>query len=73
MLVKNISLKGTVLRIGNVEIHFLDIANKTVKVGIEAPRSHEITTDTYLRKDLHRKDLPPVYRTPAGKLDASDL
>ena len=62
MLVKNISLRGTVIRIGDVDVHILDIANKEVRLGIEAPRHKRIEIDTFLRRDVGSGALPAPYR-----------
>lgn len=68
MLTKNITQPGTVIKVGDVEIHVLEISARMVRVGIEAPREMKIEHDTYLRSDLGRGRLPTSYRrTPDPK------
>lgn len=62
MFIKNVTMRGTVIQVDDVEIHVLDIGNKTVKLGIEAPKDKKIHTDTYLRRDVGTGQLPNTYR-----------
>ncbi len=74
MWVKYISARGTVIKVGEVEITILDLNGSTVRIGIDAPRSMRIEDDAFLRRPKRDAvDLEPARRGPREVPSADPL
>ena len=64
MLILKINQEKGEVRIGEVTVHFIRVGERTIEIGIDAPREQRIVTSWDRRRD---KDIDATAQNVVGK------